>query len=93
MTETERVANLNTINIIEVTPGWYIEEISDDSWWYHHYTKSSNDDLMIRSIKLTNNPISAEDFTGELGFAEAALRSFSSAKIVKLDINISKSKL
>ena len=94
MTETERIANVKNLNLIEVTPGWYIEQITDEEWLGRFmYSKGTvpGDSAVMHSVRLTNNPLDAEDFSDEAIVGEDALASFPGAKLVRIAINISKS--
>lgn len=88
MTETERIANVDTLQLIDVTPGWYIEKIPDDNLDYQYYSDIANGSIMIRSITLTTDPLLAEDFTKtQFPQREAGiLASFIGAEVVEFGL-------
>jgi hypothetical protein len=90
MTETERIANVKSLRLIEVTPGWYIEQITDEDWLWRFVISESPDGAAMHSVRLTNNPLDAEDFSDEKIVGEDALASFPGAKLINVNINISK---
>ncbi|WP_288503677.1 hypothetical protein [uncultured Weissella sp.] len=86
-TETERVSMVRSLQLIEVTPGWYIESIPSPSWWFFVLSPEMGEEL-IAEAGITNNPLNAQDFTDFEYSVDAVLKPFKSAKLVTLDLSI-----
>jgi hypothetical protein len=86
-TETEQVSTVSSLQLIEVTPGWYIESIPSPSWWFYVLSPEMGEELLAE-VGITNNPLNAQDFTDSEHYVDAVLKPFKSAKLVTLDLAI-----
>ena len=48
-TETERISNLSSLQLIEVTPGWYIESIPSSKWWFLQDNPEMGEQLIAKA--------------------------------------------
>jgi hypothetical protein len=86
-TETERISKLSSLQLIEVSPGWYIENIPSSKWWFLQDNPEIGEQLIAKA-GITNNPFNAQDFTDLYEYVAGVLKSFQSAKLVTLDVSL-----
>ncbi|WP_288503675.1 hypothetical protein [uncultured Weissella sp.] len=86
----------NKLKLVEIEPGWYIQEVDVHPWHYQTETlvRAEWDAKLIRNVKITSNLGAALNFwqadleqSSQLLRAEEVIPSFSDAKIVYLSLD------
>jgi hypothetical protein len=86
----------NKLKLVEIEPGWYIQEVDVHPWLYQTETliRAESNAKLIRNVKITSNLGAALNFwqadleqSSQLLRAEEVIPSFSDAKIVYLNLD------